>query len=54
MNPTPMRPKYKIEDVKLVKLIEKIFITVDQSWTDTQAHDVALLINDFIKEKDEA
>ncbi len=49
-NPTPLREPYFIKDDKMVKLIKEIFITVDQSWSDTSAYELSKLIQKYIKE----
>lgn len=52
LNETPMRPKYKIHDKEILKLVKEIFVVVDQAWVDTQAHGVAELINNFMNREE--
>jgi hypothetical protein len=51
-NPNPMREPFVIKNDKMVSLIQEIFIVVDQAWSDTEAYEIALMIEEYIKENE--
>lgn len=51
MDPTPMRPEYKIEDQDMADLTRDIFIIVDQAWDDATAFDLSERIDALIEMK---
>jgi hypothetical protein len=49
--PPTWKERCKIDEQCMFELVRKIFIIIDQAWSDYDAHIVSLLIYDFMNDR---